>query len=85
MKPSLFSIQSRSDQLFRSIRIDFMTNLLLSEDGYDLIIVIVDHGLSKEVILIPCNKKGLTADHTANLFIQNIYFHFGLPDKLITD
>ena len=62
-----------------------MTDLPLSDDGFDSIMVVVDHGLSKGVILIPTNKKGLTAEFTALLFIKHIYSRFGLPDKTITD
>ena len=30
-------------------------------------------------------KRGLTSEHTAQLFINNIYSHFGLPNKIITN
>ena len=49
-------------------------------DGFDSILVVVDQGLSKGVILIPCNKT-LTSKDTARLF----YKRFGLPDKIISD
>ena len=61
-----------------------MTDLPPSE-GSDLIMVIVDHGLSKGVILTPCSKTGLTASHTAQLYIDNVYAQFRLPDKMISD
>ncbi len=61
-----------------------MTDLPPSE-GFDSIMVIVDHGLSKGVILTPCSKTGLTAEETSQLYIDNIYSHFGLPDKMISD
>ena len=47
--------------------------------------VIVDHGLSKGVILTPCLKTGLTAEETSRLYIDNVYSRFGLPDKMISD
>jgi len=47
--------------------------------------VVVDHGLSKGVILTPCNKTGLTAAKTVRLYIDNVYSCFGLPDKMISD
>ena len=81
----LYPIPSGSHRLFGSIGMDFMTDLLTSMDGYDSIMVTVDHGLSKGAIFIPCNKKGLTSEHTAQLFIDNVYSRFGLPDKIITD
>src|SRR6266571_3208375 len=83
-KPSLVPIDVLSSRVFGQVGIDFMTDLPESE-GYDSIMVTVDHGLSKGVILTPCSKKGLTAEHTARLYIDNIYSRFGLPDKLISD
>jgi len=47
--------------------------------------VVVDHGLTKGIILIPCTEKGLMTYETARLFIENVYKRFGLPDKVITD
>ena len=83
-KPSLVPIESLSSRMFGQVSIDFMTDLPLSE-GFDSIMVMVDHGLSKGVILTPCEKKGLTASHTARLYIDNVYSRFGLPDKMISD
>ena len=50
--------------IFSQVGIDFMTDLPPSE-GFDSIMVTVDHGLSKGVILTPCSKTGLTAEHMA--------------------
>ena len=85
VKPSLYPIPSGSHQLFGSLGINFMTDLPLSEDGYDSIMVTVDHGLSKGIILSLCNKKGLTSEKMAEIFINDVFSHFGLPDKLMTD
>ncbi|CAA7267150.1 unnamed protein product [Cyclocybe aegerita] len=46
---------------------------------------VVDHGLTKGVILIPTNKDGLTAEKTAQHLLDNLYKHFSLPDKFISD
>ena len=54
-------------------------------EGSNSIMVVVDHGLSKGVILTPCSKTGLTASHMAQLYIDNVYARFGLPDKMISD
>ena len=62
-----------------------MTDLPLAEEVSDSIMVVVDHGLSKGMVLIPCTKQGLTAQRTAELFIEYIFSHFGLPDKIMTD
>jgi transposase InsO family protein len=85
MKPALHPIPSGSSRLFGSLGIDFMTDLPLSEDGFDSIMVMVDHGLSKGIILTPCNKKGLDAEMTSRLFLDNVFSRFGLPDKIMTD
>ena len=53
-------------------------------DGHDSILVVVDQGLSKGVILIPCSKT-LTSEGTAQLLLENLYKQFGLPDKIISD
>ncbi|SRR6266550_4180412 len=62
---------------------DFITNLP-SSDGFDSIFIMVDQGLTKGVILMPCNKT-ITADKTANLYIWNVFKNFSLPDLMISD
>ena len=46
--------------------------------------MVVDQGLSKGVILAPCNKT-ITSEQTAKLLLENLYKRFGLPDKIISD
>ena len=48
---------------FANCSMDLITDLPLA-DGHDSILVMVDQGLSKGVILIPCNKT-LTSEETA--------------------
>ena len=62
---------------------DLITDLPLS-DGFDSILVMVDCGLMKGVILLPCNKM-ITAEQVANLLLENLYKQFGLPDEIISD
>ena len=62
---------------------DFITDLPPIQN-FDSILVVVDQGLSKGVILIPCSKT-VTAEETAKLLLDNLYKRFGLPDKLISD
>ena len=50
----------------------------------DSILVMVDQGLLKGVILALCNKTLTTVD-TAQLLLENLYKRFGLPDKIILD
>ena len=50
----------------------------------DAILVVVDHGLSKGVIIVPCLKT-LTEEGAAKLLLDNLYKRFGLPDSIILD
>ena len=68
---------------FANCSMDLITDLPLA-DGFDSILVVVDQGLSKGVILIPCNKT-ITSEDTARLLLENLYKRFGLPDKIISD
>ena len=72
-----------STRPFANCSMDLITDLPLA-DGYDSILVVVDQGLSKGVILVPCNKT-LTSETTAKLLLENLYKRFGLPDKIISD
>ena len=83
-QPVLVPIDSTTSRLFGQVGINFMTDLPPLE-GSDSIMVVVDHGLSKGVILTPCSKTGLTASQTAQLYINNVYGRFGLPDKMISN
>ena len=56
-KPTLMPIEGpKSTRPFSQIAADFITDLPESE-GFDSILVVVDHGLMKGVILEPCTKK----------------------------
>jgi hypothetical protein len=52
---------------------------------YDSIFSVVDHGLLKGVILVPCTKLGATADATATMIIDHVFKRFRLPDKTFSD
>jgi hypothetical protein len=65
--PPLMPIKADQDALpFSTISMDFITDLPES-NGYTALLVIVDHNLSKGVILIPCTKEE-TAMSTAILY-----------------
>ena len=68
---------------FANCSMDLITDLP-PVDGFDSILVVVDQGLTKGVILIPCEKM-ITAEGTAKLLLENLYKRFGLPDKIISD
>ena len=75
--------QASTTRPFAHCSMDLITDLPLS-DGFDSILVVVDHGLTKGVILLPCNNT-ITADQVANLLLENLYKRFGLPDEIISD
>ena len=60
-----------------------MTNLPPS-GGYNSILSVVDHSLTKGVILIPCIKTFLALNMTQTLLDQ-VYKRFGLLDKIISN
>ena len=53
-------------------------------DGQDSLLVMVDQGLMKGVILLPCAKT-ITAEQVATILLDNLYEWFGLPDKIISN
>ena len=82
--PSYTSIPASSTtQPFAHCSMDLITDLPLSH-GFDSILVMVDHGLTKGVILLPCNKT-ITAKQVAKLLLENLYKQFSLPDEFISD
>ena len=68
---------------FANCSIDFITDLPPVK-GCDAILVVVDQGLTKGIILAPCSKT-ITAEETAQLLLENLYKRFGLLDKILSD
>ena len=68
---------------FANCSMDLITDLP-PIDNFDSILVMVDQGLLKGVILIPCTKT-LTAEGAAQLLLDNLYKWFGLPDRIISN
>jgi transposase InsO family protein len=62
---------------------DLITDLPPTE-GSDSILVVVDQGLLKGVILCPTTKM-VTMDGIGDLLHKNLYKLFGLPDKVLSD
>ena len=81
--PMLSPIPSNCTRLFQQLLVDLITDLLPS-NGYDSLMVVVDHGLSKGVILTPCNKT-IDAKGVAELFFKHVFLRFGLHNHLISD
>ena len=68
---------------FAHCSMDLITDLPLS-DGFNSILVMVDHGLMKGVLLLPCSKT-ITTKQVANLLLEHLYKRFGLPDEFISN
>ena len=82
-RPPLLPIPSSCSRPFQQISCDLITDLPLS-DGFDTLLVVVDHGLTKGVILCP-TKKTIDAAGVASLFFAKVFKRFGLYDKIISD
>ena len=81
--PALSSLPSSCTCPFQQLSVDLVTGLPPSH-GFDSLLVVVDHGLLKGVILIPCNKD-IDAKGVAELFFKHVFLHCGLHDHLISD
>ena len=79
----LCPIPSTTALPFKQLSVNLITDLPPSS-GFDSIMVVVDHGLTKGVILTPCSKTIDTA-RIAQLFFNNVFKRFGLHDTLISD
>ena len=80
---ALSPLNSDCTHPFQQVSVDLITDLPPS-GSYDSVMVIVDHGLMKEVILCPCNKN-INAAGVAKLFFLHVFCHYGLHDKCISD
>ena len=79
-QPSFIPVEGAiSTQPFAHCSMDLITNLP-SVDGSDKLLVMVDQGLSKGVILCPTIKT-VDMDGIGELLHENLYKRFGLPDK----
>ena len=73
---------------FANLSMDLITDLPLVtlNNGtiIDTILSIVDHGLTKGVILTPCLKT-LTEEGAGKILLHHVCKRFGLPDSIISD
>ena len=81
--PLLTPIKSHTSCPFQQVSCDLITDLPISS-GFDSLLVMVNHGLMKGVILCP-TKKTITAEGVATLFFHKVYLQFGLYEKIISD
>ena len=81
--PPLCPILSPISLPFKQLSVNLITDLPLSS-GFDSVMVMVDHGLTKGVILVPCSET-VDAAGIAQLFFDFVFKQFGLHDTLISD
>ena len=81
--PPLTLIKSSASHPFQQLSCDLITNLPPS-NSFDSLLVVVDHGLSKGVILCP-TKKTVSAEGVTSFFFHKVFLCFGLYDKIISD
>ena len=81
--PGLSPLAVEHPLLFSSISVDLITGLPDSH-GYDSVMVVVDHGLTKGVIYCPCTKN-IDSEGVAQHFFTNVFPQFGLHSKIISD
>ena len=81
--PPIVPIPSNETLLFKQISYDLITGLPES-NGFDALLVMVDHGLSKGVILCPTKSK-ITTEGVASIIFQKLFTRFGLFSKVILD
>ena len=74
---------SHLNRPFAYFSMDIITDLP-TVDGWYSLLVVVDQGLTKGMILLPCTKT-IIAEQIATLLLDNLYKWFGLPDKIISD
>ena len=84
-KGPLQAIPGSADQLpFSQISMDLLTDLPQSEQGFNTILVVLDHGSTKGIILIPTTKE-VNSMGTAELLRDNVFKRFGLAKSIISD
>ena len=81
--PLLIPISSSHTLPFKRLSVDLITDLPPS-DGHNSVMVIVDHRLTKGIILTPCSKT-INAVEITQVFLNNVFKRFGLHDTLISD
>ena len=82
MRRALYEFGSYS-RPWEYISMDYLIEYPTTKNQHDPILLVVDI-FSKMDIIIPC-KKTTTTQHTAQLFFEHVWKHFGLPMTIISD
>jgi hypothetical protein len=57
---------------------------LPKKGNFDSILTIVDHNCSKAALFFPCSKEVNTTG-VAMIYVQQVFSHYGIPKKIISD
>ena len=81
--PLLTPIPSSFPLPFKQLSVDMITDLP-PLNRHNSLVVVVDHGLMKGVILTPCSKT-INVAGVAKLFLHHVFIQFRLHEFLISD
>ena len=79
----LTPISFSSSLPFKQLSVDLVMDLPPAQ-GFDSLMVVINHGLTKGVIIIHCSKT-IDAAGVGKLFFLNVFKQFGLHDSIISD
>ena len=83
-KVPLYPIMSeKSAHPFSTIALDLIVDLPKS-GGYDSILTIMNHDISKATLFFPCNQT-IGEMGVTSIFVQHVFPHFRVPRKVISD
>ena len=83
-KLPLYPITTESSALpFSTIALDLIIDLPPLQ-GYDSILTITDHDITKAALFFPCAQT-ITREGVAAIYAQHVFPHYGLPRKVISD
>jgi hypothetical protein len=82
-KQGLYTLLPTPDRPWESISMDYMSDLLSTNQGNECFFVVVDR-FSKMAILAAC-KKSIIVEATTKLFFERVWVHFGIPQTIISD
>jgi Integrase zinc binding domain len=68
---------------FQTISWDLITDLPKS-GNFDSVLTIMDHDCTKAALFFPCNKS-VDATGVAAIYVQQVFPHYGIPQKIISD
>ena len=89
LNPSYIPIPGPANtRLFANCSMDMIMDLppITLDNGtiIDAVMIMVDHGLTKGVVLTPC-AKNLMHKGAGDILLNHVYKCFGLPDSIISD